>query len=138
MLVFSLSQLSDIFDIHISSYRPHCSPLSRRSLPANALFLYARFAHYRCDESWLEQLIEGGVERIEQGVYVNYRRKRREHGLTSEKGNVEDLAHLSFWAYNTTALLHLLRSDEGLAAGCEELNLLSMVEELINAIHGAL
>jgi hypothetical protein len=49
---------------------------------------------------------------------------------------VEDLAFLSFWAYNTTLLLHLLRSDPGLGPACGELGLLGMVEELINAIHG--
>ncbi len=70
-LVFGLLQLPTIFDIHISSYRSHCLPLARRTLPANALFLYARFAHYRCNETWLEELIEGAVERIEQGVYVS-------------------------------------------------------------------
>ena len=71
MLVFSLSHLPSIFDILITSYRPHCLPIARRTLPANALFLYARFAHYRCDETWLEELVEGAVERIEQGVYVS-------------------------------------------------------------------
>ena len=70
MLVFSLSHLTNIYDILITSYRPVCRPLARRTLPANALFLYARFAHYRCDEAWLEELIERAVERIEQGVYV--------------------------------------------------------------------
>lgn len=70
MLVFSLSGLPAIFDILISTYRPECAPLEKRSLPANALYLYARFAYYRCDESWLDELLDGAVERIEQGVYV--------------------------------------------------------------------
>lgn len=70
MLVFGLSQLPSILDIHITSYLTHCLPLSRRSLPANALYLYARFAHYRCDETWLEELLESAVEKIEQSVYV--------------------------------------------------------------------
>lgn len=70
MLVFSLSNLSTLFDIIISTYRPVCTPLEERTLPANTLFLYARFAFYRCDQSWLEELLDGAVERIEQGVYV--------------------------------------------------------------------
>jgi hypothetical protein len=49
---------------------------------------------------------------------------------------VEDLAYLAFWVYNTTTLLHLLRSDPDVGPACEELNLLGMIEELINAIHG--
>jgi hypothetical protein len=70
MLAYGPPQLPSIFDILITSYRPCCQPLPKRALPVNALFLYARFAHYRCDESWLEELIEGAVEKIEQGVYV--------------------------------------------------------------------
>lgn len=49
---------------------------------------------------------------------------------------MEDLAYLAFWAYNTTTLLHLLRSDPDVCPACEQLNLLGMMEELINAIHG--
>ena len=71
MLVFSLEQLPMIFDIFISSRRPFCLPKTDRAVPANAIFLYARFAHYQCDQSWLEELIEGAVEKIEQGVYVS-------------------------------------------------------------------
>jgi hypothetical protein len=136
MLVFSLVNLPAILDILITKYRPACTPLTERTLPANALYLYARFALYRCDESWLSELLDGAVERIEQGVYV-----RRLHGAGEKadgQGNVEDLAYLAFWAYNSTVLLHLLRSDEPLARACEtdDLNLLGMLEELINAIHG--
>ncbi|ORY31607.1 hypothetical protein BCR39DRAFT_86241 [Naematelia encephala] len=119
MLVFAPSHLSSIFEILITTYVPRCQPLASRTLPANVLFLYARFAHYRCDQSWLEELLEGAVERIEQGVY----------------GHMDDLAYLAFWAYNTTVLLHLIRSDSGISAACEQLELMSMIEELINAIH---
>ncbi|WWD19847.1 hypothetical protein CI109_104314 [Kwoniella shandongensis] len=119
MLVFSLSQLPAIFDILITDYTPHCQPLPRRTLPANAIFLYARFALYQCDETWLEELLEGAVQRIEQSVYRN----------------VENLAHLAFWAYNCSVLLHLLRSDRNVQLVCEEMGLLTMLEELIHAIH---
>ena len=73
MLVFSLTSLPALLDILITTYRSSCNPLDRRTVPANALFLHARFAFYRCDESWLEDLLEGAVERIEQGVYVSRR-----------------------------------------------------------------
>ncbi|GFZ51039.1 hypothetical protein JCM24511_08797 [Saitozyma sp. JCM 24511] len=119
MLAFGLAQLPSILDVLITSYTPCSQPLSKRSLPANAVFLYARFAHYRCDETWLEELLEGTVERIEQGIY----------------SNVDNVAYLSFWAYNATLLLHLLRTDPGLELVCDELGLLGMMEELINAIH---
>lgn len=71
MLAFGLAQLPSILDVLITSYTPCSQPLSKRSLPAKAVFLYARFAHYRCDETWLEELLEGTVERIEQGIYVS-------------------------------------------------------------------
>lgn len=138
MLVFSLQNLPMIFDILISTYRPVCSPLEERTLPANTLYLYARFAFYRCDASWLEELLDGTVERIEQGVYVSWEIDIFP-GKLMEQSNVEDLAYLAFWAYNSTVLLHLLRSDTKLAEACEteEVNFLGLLEELINAIHGA-
>jgi hypothetical protein len=76
MLVFSLAGLPTLLDILVTTYRPSCNPLERRTLPANVLFLHARFAFYRCDETWLEDLLEGAVERIEQGVYVSNRAKK--------------------------------------------------------------
>jgi hypothetical protein len=72
MLVFSLTSLPALLDILIGTYRPACSPLDRRTLPANALYLHARFALFRCDDTWLEELLERAVERIEQGVYVSH------------------------------------------------------------------
>jgi hypothetical protein len=119
-LVFSLPQLPFIFDALIAKYPPLCQPRERRALPANALFLYARFAHYSCDGTWLEELFDGAIERIERGVY----------------SNGDDLAYLAFWEYNLTLLLALIKSDEPLMAACIDLNLLGMVTELINAIHG--
>lgn len=69
-LVFVPTNLPAIFDTIITTYQPVCQPLSRRGLPANTLHLYARFA-LRCDESWLEELLEGAVDCIEQGVHVS-------------------------------------------------------------------
>lgn len=121
LLVFSLQQLPAIFEVLITSYRPVCQPRDKRALPANALYLYARFAHYRCDELWLEELLIGAVEQIEGVVYDNN----------------EDLAALSFWEYNLTLLLYLIRSDKDLCAACTAAeNMLVNFEELINAIHG--
>lgn len=69
--MFSPSNLPSIYDTIITSYQPVCQPVSRRGLPANILFLYARFAIRQCGEGWLEQLLEGAVDRIEAGVYVS-------------------------------------------------------------------
>lgn len=70
MLVFSLSNLPGILDTFITNYSPQTQPLARRSLPANALHRYAKFAHYRCDETWLAELMDGVIERIEEGAFV--------------------------------------------------------------------
>ena len=71
-LAYSSIHLERTFDVLITTCRPQCLPLAKRTLPANVLYLHARFAHYRCDETWLEEFIEGAVDRIEQGVYVSY------------------------------------------------------------------
>lgn len=55
---------------------------------------------------------------------------------SSPQGNAEDLAFLSFWMYNANVLLYLLLSEENMAATCDELGVLGIIEELINAIHG--
>lgn len=52
--------------------------------------------------------------------------------------HVDELEHLAFWSYNSTLLLHLLTSEEAMRAACDELGLLGMLEELVNAIHGEL
>lgn len=38
------------------------------------------------------------------------------------------MAHLAFWVYNSTLLLHLLRHDQALDLACHELNLFVMLE----------
>nr|ODN81341.1 DIL and ankyrin domain-containing protein [Cryptococcus depauperatus CBS 7841] len=119
MLVFSLNSLPEIFDILISEYQPVSQPLSKRTLPANVMFYFARYALYMCDESWLEILVEGVIERVEDGIY----------------NNIENLAYLAFWAYNSSVLLFYLQADQELQTSCDDLGLLTMLEELINAIH---
>jgi hypothetical protein len=70
MLVFSPSTLSDVLDLYITEYPTQSLPSSRRALPANALFRYAKFAQMR-DDFWLAELVEGIIERIEEGAYVS-------------------------------------------------------------------
>lgn len=70
MLVFSPGHLDILLDIFITNYQPVCQPLTRRTLPANVIYRYARFAHYRCGEGWVEELIEAATQRIEDGTYV--------------------------------------------------------------------
>jgi hypothetical protein len=47
-----------------------------------------------------------------------------------------DVASLSYWLFNTTLLLHLLRCDNDTNQICEILGLFGLIEELLNVIYG--
>jgi hypothetical protein len=70
MLVFSLYSLPAIFHSVINNAQPVLYPISKRSAPANALYLLARFACIECDSTWLEELLAGAADRIEEVIYV--------------------------------------------------------------------
>jgi hypothetical protein len=70
-LVFSLPTLPSLLDTLISSYAPNAFPRAWRAAPANAIYLFARFALYRCDDDWLEELVVGVVDKVEKSVYVS-------------------------------------------------------------------
>lgn len=120
LLAFSLPNLPLLLSTLITNYPPFAFPSSRRSAPSNAIYLFARFALYHCDTTWLEELIVGVVDTVERGVLER----------------TEDVAFLGFWMWNVGRLLGLLRGDAALEGVCEEEGLLGLVEELGNAIHG--
>lgn len=66
MLVFSPASLPGIFDTLIINFRPSIN----NSDPANALYMLARFACLACDHSWLEDLIMGATDAIEDVAFV--------------------------------------------------------------------
>ena len=66
MLVFSPTSLANILDSLTYSIRPSL----RCSEPARALYLLTRFACLTCDDTWLEDLMGGAVDRIERIVFV--------------------------------------------------------------------
>ena len=67
MLVFSPDHLPQIFDSLITNF-----PVTlRNSQPANTLYLLARFACLTCDHTWLEDLIIGATDTIEDSVFVS-------------------------------------------------------------------
>jgi hypothetical protein len=71
MLVFAPWNVTTLLDILVTRYRPHAQPAERRSLPANALHRYARFALAHWDEDCLEMFIGRALERIEHEIYVS-------------------------------------------------------------------
>lgn len=67
MLVFNPVALPQIFDTLITNY-----PISLKDpTPANTLYLLARFACLTCDHTWLEDLIMGAADTIEEAFFVS-------------------------------------------------------------------
>ncbi|KIM48286.1 hypothetical protein M413DRAFT_62585 [Hebeloma cylindrosporum] len=114
MLVFSPPLLSQIFESLITNYRP----TFKDATPANTLYMLARFAALTCDHTWLEDLIIGATDAIEETFF----------------NRAEDLSCLVFWLYNTTLWLHLLECDTSINEACEMLGSFELIEEVINSV----
>src|ERR1700722_12949615 len=67
MLAYSPLSLPDIFESLIINF----PPTLRNAEPANALYILARFACLTCDYTWLEDLIIGATEAIEECFFVS-------------------------------------------------------------------
>ncbi|KAF7306855.1 hypothetical protein MIND_00477700 [Mycena indigotica] len=114
MLVFSPPALPQIFESLITNFRPSF----RDSQPANSLYMLARFACLTCDHTWLEDLIIGAADAIEETFFER----------------ADDITCLVFWLRNTTIWLHLLRCDNSINEACEMLGSFELIEEVINSV----
>ncbi|KZT05853.1 uncharacterized protein LAESUDRAFT_750281 [Laetiporus sulphureus 93-53] len=114
MLVFSPLALPDIFQSLITDFKPSL----RNTEPANALYMLARFACLNCDHNWLDDLIIGATDAIEETFF----------------NCSEDATALIFWLYNTTVWLHLMRCDKDLNQACEILGSFTLIEEILNSV----
>ncbi|KAF1983545.1 DIL and ankyrin domain-containing protein [Aulographum hederae CBS 113979] len=103
MFVFQETELGRILDIIITNMTPQRSP-SQKPVPANILFLSARYAHYHATNMLLESLLHTAIDKI---------------NLVIEK-NQWDMTILAFWMSNCTLLLHYLKKDPGLFAATQE------------------
>ncbi|KAH7115195.1 hypothetical protein B0J11DRAFT_126576 [Dendryphion nanum] len=115
MFVFQESELNHILDIIITNMTPQRSP-SQKPVPANILFLSARYAHYHSSPDLLETLLESAMDKINDVI---------------EK-HQWDMTVLAFWISNATLLLHYLKKDAGLVQATTEFQL--QIAELINEI----
>ncbi|KAF6766138.1 DIL domain-containing protein [Ephemerocybe angulata] len=114
MLVFNPIALPQIFDTLITNY-----PISLKDpTPANTLYMLARFACLTCDHTWLEDLIMGAADTIEEAFF----------------NNADDLTSLIFWLHNTTLWLHLMQCDTSISEACEMLGSFELIEEVINSV----
>ncbi|KAI2631667.1 hypothetical protein GGS21DRAFT_522575 [Xylaria nigripes] len=115
MFVFQESELDRILDIVITNMRPQRSP-SQKPVPANMIFLSARYAHYHASHELLKKLLALAQEKI-NGVVEQYQ---------------WDMTILAFWMSNATLLLHYLRKDAGLLGATTTFQ--AQLSELINEI----
>ncbi|RYC64463.1 hypothetical protein CHU98_g1741 [Xylaria longipes] len=115
MFVFQESELDRILDIIITNMRPTRSP-SQKPVPANMIFLSARYAHYHASHELLGKLLVTAQDKIND-VVEQYQ---------------WDMTILAFWMSNATLLLHYLRKDAGLLEATTEFQ--AQLSELINEI----
>jgi hypothetical protein len=115
MFVFQESELSRILDIIITNMTPQRSP-SQKPVPANMIFLCARYAHYHASEELLAKLLISAMDKINDVVETHQ----------------WDMTILAFWISNATLLLHYLKKDGGLGESTSEFQ--AQLAELINEI----
>lgn len=115
MFVFQESELNRILDVVITNMAPQRSP-SQKPVPANMIFLSARYAHYHASPELLAELLIRAQDKINDVV---------------EK-HQWDMTILAFWMSNATLLLHYLKKDSGLVEATAEFQ--AQLAELINEI----
>ena len=115
MFVFQDGQLDPILDLIITHMTPQRSP-SQKPVPANLLFLMARYAHYHMTGALLGDLLTNAMDRINDVVELHQ----------------WDMTILAFWISNATLLSHYLKKDAGLVQATPRFQL--ELSELINEI----
>ena len=115
MFVFQENELERILNIIITDMKPQRSP-SQKPVPANMIFLCARYAHYHTNPELLAKLLILATDKINDVVETNQ----------------WDMTILAFWQSNGTLLLHYLKKDAGLSQATTEFQL--QLAELVNEI----
>jgi hypothetical protein len=115
MFVFQENELGRILDIVITNMTPQRSA-SQKPVPANMIFLSARYAHYHANQELLGKLLITAMDKINDVVETHQ----------------WDMTILAFWISNATLLLHYLKKDTGLSRSTADFQL--QLAELINEI----
>lgn len=113
MFVFQDDKMDLILDTIITNMTPQRSP-SQKPVPANLIFLMARWAHYHMTGSLLEDLLTKAMDLINDVV----------------ERHQWDMTMLAFWISNATLLLHYLKKDAGLVVATSRYQL--ELAELVN------
>lgn len=115
MFVFQEQDLDRMLDVVITNMTPQRSP-TQKPVPANILFLSARYAHYHSSPELLSHLLISAMEKINQVV----------------ERHQWDMTILAFWLSNATLLLYYLKKDSGLVGAT--ITFQQQLSELINEI----
>lgn len=115
MFVFQESDLDRILDIIITNMTPQRSA-AQKPVPANMIFLSARYAHYHASPDLLAKLLIMAMDKINDVVEYHQ----------------WDMTILAFWISNATLLLHYLKKDAGLVEATVQFQ--AQLAELINEI----
>ncbi|SCV72587.1 BQ2448_4124 [Microbotryum intermedium] len=115
MLVFTLEDLPILLDVIVTHFKP-VRRRSQRIVPANALFLCARYAHRYGPPGLFEELLVGAMERIEAALH----------------DRPDDMGVSLFWLSNSLLLLYYLRKDLRLYSATELLRV--HLADLINVL----
>ncbi|KAI9310141.1 hypothetical protein BX666DRAFT_2011308 [Dichotomocladium elegans] len=115
MFVFGGDDLSHILETVITRIKLPIESHQDICVPANVIFLSARFAHYFSSPDLLNQVMSGALSRI--GAVI--------------KDSEGDVHMLAFWLSNQSQLLHYLKKDAGLVVSTADyqLNLSEMISE---------
>ncbi|KXT00595.1 hypothetical protein AC578_3150 [Pseudocercospora eumusae] len=116
MFVFMESDIERIQDFLITQMTPQRSA-SQKPVPANIVFLGARYAHYHSSPELLTDWLESAQDKIYAVV----------------DRNQWDMTILAFWLSNATLLLYYLKKDTGLAEVTTQFQ--AQMAELVHEIY---
>lgn len=116
MFVFMENDIERILDIVVTNMTPQRSA-SQKPVPANIIFLGARYAHYHASKELLADWLVSAQEKI----YAVVDRHQW------------DMTILAFWISNVTLLLYYLKKDSGLTQQTTEFQ--GQMAELIHEIY---
>ena len=97
MFVFTETDMPALLDLVITNMLPQRSA-AQKPIPANFIFLSARYAHYYQNPEMLKSLFDAVTTRIANVI----------------KTHPDDMTIHAFWISNTLLLLHYLKKDLGL------------------------
>lgn len=116
MFVFMENDIERILDVVVTNMTPQRSP-SQKPVPANVVFLGARYAHYHANKELLADWLVSAQEKI----YAVIDRHQW------------DMTILAFWISNATLLLYYLKKDSGLTQETSQFQ--AQMAELIHEIY---